>query len=484
MKTKKIILTTIFLVIASLSKNMYSQIDTCYPHQPTIKPLIKTVFGQHEIPVLVAVGPETSYYWDFIWQYSFDGINYLENSKSINGREALVKMSYLPNVQFGQLIYFRIKYCDGVGFGSSPPVTFMFVSEIPEFSSSLYTANVRCPNEAPQPLLLPFSKPLEGNTTITDVYLYQTVVDGRPTDRVDLNFSSNATGLTIFFDKFLSDGDYFLQMEGKSGETSLNTVSTKVRIRNPQALVFEKIVLPSSGTEYHQGVPEIIADGKVTVSVKNYLNDFSVYWNGSGEKSVETIFSNLVSDVYSTKIIYNSNRCDTTFFTTVGLLNRFLNVRIDEGLPILCYEQSDASLQAVFETATTDMEVVFSWKKNGQVLPNETNCFLENLSAGIYTVIAESEGLQSTFSFEVTEPEESGLFHISIVHPYCFGSDDGHIHVGMIGGTPPYRYVWDNGIVSDFIDQLSAGLYRITVYDYNNCTLSHQVKLNDPPQMV
>jgi hypothetical protein len=205
--------------------------------------------------------------------------------------------------------------------------------------------------------------------------------------------------------------------------------------------------------------------------------------NFGNEQIFGNTFSDLAPGMYSTRILYNSNQCDTTFFSTVERLNKSLNIRIDEGLKVSCYGNSDASLQAVFTTPFYGIPN-FSWKKDGELLPNEMQNFLENLSEGTYFVSVESEGLQSTFYFTIVEPEEPELHHISIVNPLCFGSDDGYIHINMIGGTPPYRYVWNNGTESNFINQLGASLYTVTVFDQNNCSLSHQIRLTNPPQMV
>jgi hypothetical protein len=480
--------------------------SVCPNHNATIKPLgVHNSFRKNDVITLEVNGNFSGYLdRDFVWEYSLDGL-YFQRRDSVDffGRTLTITYDDIPGAVLGQPIYFRLKHCGSPYIPSnnagSLPVVFTILPEFPEFSNNLYVADVRCPNQAPQPLSLSFKRPLETNATITGVYLFSGVIDGRVQDRMDLDFSFNADSLTIYFDEILPDRDYFFQMDGTNGGVSVSTTSITIRVRNPEALKFEKTVFPSSGTEYHQGIPKDIADGKILFSSPNLLlfsHRFSVFLNdtilsdtvvssNNGDISLfdPTIkFSNLVPGTYSTRILYNSNQCDSTFLTTVERLDKSLNIRIDEGLPISCYGNSDASLQAVFVTPFYGIPT-FSWKKDDELLPSETQYFLENLSEGLYSVIVESEGLQSTYSFTVIEPEEPELFHVSVVNPLCFGSDDGYIHIDMIGGTPPYHYVWDNGMEGDFIDELSAGFYRVIVYDKHNCALSHQIRLNNPPEM-
>ena len=47
--------------------------------------------------------------------------------------------------------------------------------------------------------------------------------------------------------------------------------------------------------------------------------------------------------------------------------------------------------------------------------------------------------------------------------------NDGHIKIGMAGGTPPYRVVWSNGMNGNELSDLPDGIYNYTAYDAYNC---------------
>ncbi|MBK7344260.1 MAG: SprB repeat-containing protein [Saprospiraceae bacterium] len=48
---------------------------------------------------------------------------------------------------------------------------------------------------------------------------------------------------------------------------------------------------------------------------------------------------------------------------------------------------------------------------------------------------------------------------------------DGYIGIHPSGGLPPYQYQWSNGVMdSNYIDNLSPGIYTVTITDSNNCS--------------
>lgn len=58
--------------------------------------------------------------------------------------------------------------------------------------------------------------------------------------------------------------------------------------------------------------------------------------------------------------------------------------------------------------------------------------------------------------------------------------DDGRIKIGMLGGTPPYRVLWNNGMSGAELNNLPAGNYEYTAYDKHNCQSSGKVVFVKP----
>ncbi len=53
----------------------------------------------------------------------------------------------------------------------------------------------------------------------------------------------------------------------------------------------------------------------------------------------------------------------------------------------------------------------------------------------------------------------------------CFGGSDGSIDITVTGGTPPYTYQWSNGMTTQDIMNVPAGVYEVVVTDSAQCSL-------------
>ena len=68
--------------------------------------------------------------------------------------------------------------------------------------------------------------------------------------------------------------------------------------------------------------------------------------------------------------------------------------------------------------------------------------------------------------------------------PACFQGTDGSISVEVIGGTLPITYLWSTGDTSTSINNLSSGIYSLTVTDFADCVSSVDVVLEEPSELV
>ena len=66
----------------------------------------------------------------------------------------------------------------------------------------------------------------------------------------------------------------------------------------------------------------------------------------------------------------------------------------------------------------------------------------------------------------------------------CFGENDGSANVSVTGGTIPLQYSWSNGAQTQNLQQVSGGVYTLTVTDANNCTQTLQVIVTEPAEIA
>ena len=106
---------------------------------------------------------------------------------------------------------------------------------------------------------------------------------------------------------------------------------------------------------------------------------------------------------------------------------------------------------------------------------------LSGLTAGVYgCVILDNNGCQVETGDQTVFNQGGSLAvsTISITDEVC-GDATGQIDVGVIGGTTPYTFSWDNGATTEDITGLATGAYVITVTDAAGCATSYTESIQD-----
>ncbi len=106
------------------------------------------------------------------------------------------------------------------------------------------------------------------------------------------------------------------------------------------------------------------------------------------------------------------------------------------------------------------------------------------LEGGIYTVtLTDDNGctFETEYEIEEIDPLEAAL---EITEVTCAGESTGQINTDIITGSAPYTYAWNNGETTDFITDLSAAFYEVTITDNNDCTTVESFDLQDPPALM
>lgn len=104
-----------------------------------------------------------------------------------------------------------------------------------------------------------------------------------------------------------------------------------------------------------------------------------------------------------------------------------------------------------------------------------TDATLSNVGAGTYEVTVTDALLNTvSSSFTITEPL---ALSTTLSSTEDSGADDGTINLGVVGGSSPYTFDWDNDGTGDFDDTedlsgLASGTYNVVVQDANNCTVN------------
>jgi len=177
-------------------------------------------------------------------------------------------------------------------------------------------------------------------------------------------------------------------------------------------------------------------------------------------------------------IVDNSGCADTAIVTVNHFVAEINNVTISD---ISCNGLTDGSITV--DGVGIDLYSL----NNGQPVPTGSPFTLNGLSAGNYLIqIASLDGCLDDTTVTITEPAPLSA-STTTVDASCFGVCDGQVQVTSVGGTAPYAYNWNQGVIGDqngSSTTLCAGSYSIDVLDANGCSTSALYEIVQPDNII
>ncbi|MBK7935596.1 MAG: HYR domain-containing protein [Lewinellaceae bacterium] len=173
--------------------------------------------------------------------------------------------------------------------------------------------------------------------------------------------------------------------------------------------------------------------------------------------------------------VTTSNVCfanTTPSCTPVALTSGQAPTLVVSGGGVLC-AGTNGTADVVFEFTGTP-PWLFSYQYNGipqpPILTSENPYVLAVNQPGVYSPqnvgSGTCAGAVSGFA-PVTESNITASFTTTAAH--C-GSNDGGISLTVSGGNPPYSFLWSTLQTTDYLGNIPAGAYSVTISDTNGCS--------------
>jgi len=139
-----------------------------------------------------------------------------------------------------------------------------------------------------------------------------------------------------------------------------------------------------------------------------------------------------------------------------------------------CFGNSNGSINITTTGGT--INPTFQWS-NGATTQN-----LANLTSGTYSLtITETNGCISTLQTQITAPAVLEVSLNQQTNIACTGETNGSISSQTSGGTAPYSFAWSSsGATTSSLNNLSAGIYALTVSDANGCSDTLTATITEP----
>jgi len=226
-------------------------------------------------------------------------------------------------------------------------------------------------------------------------------------------------------------------------------------------------------------------DGVVNVSVSGGDAPYSITLANASNVVVGSTTGNTLnvtglSDGVYTANVTDGNGCSVSSSTVV-------NTFACSGLEVMasstgveCYGESNGSVSAIGNGGTLPENYSFAWN----TVPPQTLATVNNLPAGTYnvTLTDNNTGCFDITSVTVFQPTEL-TNTITQTNVTTEGGSNGTATANPQGGTIPFNYSWNTTPVqsTQMATGLSAGTYSVTITDDNNCFITDDVVINQPP---
>ncbi|MDP4267693.1 MAG: gliding motility-associated C-terminal domain-containing protein, partial [Bacteroidota bacterium] len=139
-----------------------------------------------------------------------------------------------------------------------------------------------------------------------------------------------------------------------------------------------------------------------------------------------------------------------------------------------------------------DRAVLASVKVKGGTAPykykwsyrDTTSSAINNLAAGNYYItVNDNNNCTKNDSIIIKQPSAGLSLSFRHSNITCYGLSTGSINTNVAGGTSPYIYNWSTGSSEQNIKDLKKGIYKLTVTDFNKCTISGLDSIVEPDSL-
>ena len=205
-------------------------------------------------------------------------------------------------------------------------------------------------------------------------------------------------------------------------------------------------------------------------NLENVGQSYSIIWNGV---LGDTISSPLNLGTNSLRINYGAN-CSHLYSFIVDD-DKILEANIFQ-TENYCDDNNLATVEIEVEGGATPLN--YSWSDNVS-----DNHIAENLYPGIYWVtVTDANNCQSILSIIVENQELS--VDLILEDILCHGDNTGSIQIEVNSGQEPYTYFINGNLTTQYVEDLEAGSFEVSVIDTNGCRIVQNISLEQPEPLT
>jgi len=186
------------------------------------------------------------------------------------------------------------------------------------------------------------------------------------------------------------------------------------------------------------------------------------------------VYTMMMPGTYDITVTISDGICSSSATTTVTIASG-IDFTVNK-TDISCPGETDGSISLAINSGAAP--IIYAWDGGIGNNPNPTG-----LAAGTYNLtLTDANNCQATTSVIIAAPNPIDIA-LDGTNILCHGEANGAVSALVVGGTNPLALTWSTGAVSAGIDNLNAGIYRLTVTDANGCTAVDSITLTESPAL-
>ena len=175
-------------------------------------------------------------------------------------------------------------------------------------------------------------------------------------------------------------------------------------------------------------------------------------------------------------LVTDANGCNDTISATVLDPNNSMILSIVK-TDVQCFAGSDGTVNLAVQFGTPGF--AYDWNTGA------TTQDLSNLPIGTYAVnVTDTNTCGAFISVVINQPATPVSGSISSIDVLCKTFATGSIDLTNGGGIAPYTYLWNNNQLTQDLQNLTAGIYTVTIKDSHNCILVLSDTIFEPATVV
>jgi len=217
------------------------------------------------------------------------------------------------------------------------------------------------------------------------------------------------------------------------------------------------------------------ADGVLQASATGGAGSYSFQWNNGPQTSLN---ENLACGNYGVTVT-DANGCSEDDFHILSCpppMNVSITPTSDyNGYHVTCPETNGGAAEVTVSLGADPYTYAWSSGEDADIA--------QNLSGGINSLtVTDAVGCSIISFVELNTPPTMNLIP-NVISDFegaavsCIDATDGEVLVGVMNGTAPYNFQWENGQSQALATSLSAGSNAVTVTDASGCQITEEIDL-------